>query len=84
VFVNVAWDANVPPPPDASNDEIQKAMAGEQDHADHASAGGGGWFVPVVVSEPRSDVDKGQPRSHLPPFSCALTSVILTVVCRVW
>ncbi len=54
VFVNVAWDANVPPPPDASNEDIQRAMAGEQDATDNP------WFVPVIVSEPRTDLDKGE------------------------
>ncbi len=54
MFVNVAWDANVPPPPDASNEDIQRAMAGEQDATDSP------WFVPVIVSEPRTDLDKGE------------------------
>ncbi|KAK0216025.1 pre-RNA processing PIH1/Nop17-domain-containing protein [Armillaria fumosa] len=52
VFINIAWDANVPAPPPASDDVIQRAMQGEDE----------GWYVPVVVSEPRSDVDKaGKP-----------------------
>ena len=59
VFINVAWDANVPPPPDASNDEIRRAMDGAQDADDEALATGGAWFVPVIVSEPRTDLDKG-------------------------
>jgi hypothetical protein len=59
VFVNVAWDANVPPPPESSEDAIQKAMAGEGEFNEEALAAGSGWFVPVIVSEPRSDVDKG-------------------------
>jgi hypothetical protein len=51
VFVNIAWDANVPPPPEGSEQDIKKAMTGE-DTDD-------GWFVPVVVSHPRQDKDKG-------------------------
>ncbi|PBK92670.1 hypothetical protein ARMGADRAFT_1013211 [Armillaria gallica] len=54
VFINIAWDANVPSPPPASNEVIQRAMQGEDDDE--------GWYVPVVVSEPRGDVDKaGKP-----------------------
>ncbi|KAK0463181.1 pre-RNA processing PIH1/Nop17-domain-containing protein [Desarmillaria tabescens] len=53
VFINIAWDANVPSPPPASDEVIQRAMQGEDDD---------GWYVPVVVSEPRGDVDKvGKP-----------------------
>ena len=29
VFINVAWDANVPPPPDAPESAIKRAMLGE-------------------------------------------------------
>ncbi|KAK0236880.1 pre-RNA processing PIH1/Nop17-domain-containing protein, partial [Armillaria nabsnona] len=51
VFINIAWDANVPSPPPASDEVIQRAMQGEDD-----------WYVPVVISEPRGDVDKaGKP-----------------------
>ncbi|PBK71822.1 hypothetical protein ARMSODRAFT_954613 [Armillaria solidipes] len=54
VFINIAWDANVPSPPPASDEVIQRAMQGEDDDE--------GWYVPVVVSEPRGDVDKsGKP-----------------------
>ena len=62
VFVNVAWDANVPPPPEGSEEAIQKAMSGEQEVDEEALANGHGWFVPVVVCDPRSDVDKGEIR----------------------
>ncbi|KAG1728849.1 pre-RNA processing PIH1/Nop17-domain-containing protein [Suillus paluster] len=54
VFVNIAWDANVPPPPPGSEDVIQKAMRGE----DYPELNPGGWFVPVVVSDLRDDKDK--------------------------
>lgn len=30
VFVNIAWDAGVPPPPEGSEDVIQRAMLGEE------------------------------------------------------
>lgn len=55
VFVNIAWDANVPTPPEGSEDAIQKAMLGED--ADELNPNG--WYVPVVVSEARQDTDKG-------------------------
>ncbi|KAK0189713.1 pre-RNA processing PIH1/Nop17-domain-containing protein [Armillaria mellea] len=52
VFINIAWDPNVPSPPPASDETIQRAMQGDDE----------GWYVPVVVSEPRGDVDKaGKP-----------------------
>ncbi|GJE95821.1 pre-RNA processing PIH1/Nop17-domain-containing protein [Phanerochaete sordida] len=62
VFVNVAWDANVPPPPEGSEEMIQKAMLGELETDEDALASGRAWFVPVIVSEPRMDSDKaGKP-----------------------
>ncbi|KAI0087601.1 pre-RNA processing PIH1/Nop17-domain-containing protein [Irpex rosettiformis] len=72
VFINVAWDANVPPPPDASNDEIHRAMAGEQDADEGSFATGGAWFVPVIVSEPRNDLDKAGKPSII--FDCVYNS----------
>ena len=57
VFVNVAWDANVPPPPEGSEEAIQRAMRGEEELDESTEQG---WFVPVVVSEPRIDKDKGE------------------------
>jgi hypothetical protein len=56
VFVNIAWDANVPPPPLGSEDAIQKAMRGE----DFDELNPNGWFVPVIVSDLRDDTDKGR------------------------
>lgn len=56
VFVNIAWDANVPPPPEGSEDVIQKAMLGE----DLDDLNPEGWYVPTVVSDGRQDTDKGQ------------------------
>lgn len=64
VFVNVAWDANVPPPPEGNEEAIQRAMAGEEEIDEDAIARGELWFVPVVVSEPRSDTDKGEPSDY--------------------
>lgn len=73
IFVNIAWDRNVPPPPHGSDEVIQKAMLGDDDaDADND----GGWFVPVVVSEPREDRDKGAscppPAAAAHPFLCRL------------
>ncbi|KAL4077698.1 pre-RNA processing PIH1/Nop17-domain-containing protein [Scleroderma citrinum] len=58
VFVNIAWDANVPPTPQASEDAIQNAMKGlDIDESDP-----NGWFVPLVLSDARQERDKaGQP-----------------------
>ncbi|KIM77387.1 hypothetical protein PILCRDRAFT_12029 [Piloderma croceum F 1598] len=54
VFVNIAWDANVPPPPEGSEDVIQKAMLGE----DLDDLNPEGWYVPAIVSGGRQDKDK--------------------------
>ena len=59
VFVNIAWDSNVPPPPEGNEEMIQRAMRGEQALDDESRREGGAWFVPVIVSEPRQDLDKG-------------------------
>ena len=64
VFVNIAWDANVPPPPDGSEDAIQKAMLGTDQIDEHSNPHG--WYVPVIVSNPREDKDKGLFRPSLP------------------
>lgn len=60
VFINVAWDANVPPPPAGSEEAIQLAMKGE----DVDELNPDGWYVPVIVSEGRQDKDKGTLFSH--------------------
>lgn len=60
IFVNIAWDANVPPPPEGSEEVVQKTMAGEDELDADALASGEGWYVPVIVPEPRLDVDKGE------------------------
>ncbi|KZP06881.1 hypothetical protein FIBSPDRAFT_1053288 [Athelia psychrophila] len=59
VFINIAWDAHVPPPPAGSEDIIQRAMLGmDEDEYDAAQPEEGGYYVPVVVSPPREDTDK--------------------------
>ena len=56
IFVNVCYDANVPPPPPASQDVIQRAMQGtDVDEVDPSA-----WFVPVIVSEGCEVTDKGK------------------------
>lgn len=57
VFVNIAWDPNVPPPPEGTEEDVRRAMEG----ADSEEAKGG-WYVPVIVSHAREDVDKGKLR----------------------
>ncbi|KAJ3773294.1 pre-RNA processing PIH1/Nop17-domain-containing protein [Lentinula raphanica] len=70
IFVNVAWDANVPPPPDGNEEAIQRAMRG--DDLDKGNLDN--WFVPVIVSEGRFDTDKGGKPSLV--FDCVFhTSV---------
>ena len=56
VFVNVAWDPNVPPPPPASNDAIHRAMQGLDIDESNPEA----WFVPIILSDARQDSDKGR------------------------
>lgn len=56
IFVNIAWDKNVPPPPEGSEEDIQRAMQGRETD-EHVVDG---WFAPVVVSEGRKDNDKGK------------------------
>jgi hypothetical protein len=55
VFINVCFDDNVPPPPEGSEEVIQRAMKGEEAAMDDRE-----WFVPVVVSHAREDTDKGE------------------------
>lgn len=49
IFLNIAFDAGVPPPPSSSENDIRKAMSGDE----------GAYFVPVVVSDGREVTDKG-------------------------
>jgi hypothetical protein len=67
VFINIAWDKNVPSPPKSSEDDIQRAMKGDVDER------GNPWYVPVVVSEPRQDKDKGKPPFNSPIISKQLS-----------
>lgn len=53
VFINIAWDSQVPPPPEGNEEAIQRAMHSEDEHLNPDA-----WFVPVVVSEARQDTDK--------------------------
>jgi hypothetical protein len=53
VFINIAWDSQVPPPPEGNEEAIQRAMYSEDEHLNPDA-----WFVPVVVSEARQDTDK--------------------------
>jgi hypothetical protein len=55
VFVNIAWDPNVPPPPEGSEEAIHNAMQGQDMDEDNPE----GWYVPVIVSNAREDKDKG-------------------------
>uniref|UniRef100_A0A8H7XQ20 PIH1 N-terminal domain-containing protein n=1 Tax=Psilocybe cubensis TaxID=181762 RepID=A0A8H7XQ20_PSICU len=71
IFVNLAWDPNVPPPPDASEEEIKRAMQGE-DAVDDANPSG--WYVPVIVSNARQDKDKSGNPSLV--FDCIFNSTV--------
>ena len=55
IFVNITWDRNVPPPPSATDDAIQRAMQGLDIDESNPDA----WFVPIVLSDARQDFDKG-------------------------
>ncbi|KZP30167.1 hypothetical protein FIBSPDRAFT_1038509 [Athelia psychrophila] len=61
VFINIAWDTHVPPPPPGPEDIIQRAMLGmDEDEYDAAQPEEGGYYLPVlvVVSAPCDDTDK--------------------------
>ena len=68
VFVNIAWDANIPPPPDGTDAAIENALASQSDISPDDAAQ---WFLPLIVSDPRPDSDKGASSftSHLLPLS---------------
>ncbi|EJF60086.1 hypothetical protein DICSQDRAFT_107741 [Dichomitus squalens LYAD-421 SS1] len=71
VFVNIAWDSNVPPPPEGSDAAIERAMAAQAAlDPDQAAE----WFVPVIVTEPRSDIDKAGKPSVV--FDCIFNSAL--------
>ena len=73
VFINIAWDPNVPAPPLGSEDAIHSAMKGE----DVDKLNPDGWYVPVVVSEGRPDKDKGTCSFHSltsPPLGSCIAS----------
>ena len=55
VFVNIAWDPHVPPPPEGNEDAIKRAIQGEDVDKNDPSV----WYVPVIVSNGRQDTDKG-------------------------
>jgi hypothetical protein len=56
VFINIAWDSNVPPPPEGNEDKIRAAISGEAVTENDPDA----WFVPLVVPDGRGDKDKGE------------------------
>ncbi|KAF9025071.1 hypothetical protein BDZ89DRAFT_1114368 [Hymenopellis radicata] len=76
VFVNIAWDVQVPAPPPGSEESIQRAMKGHDDD----QLTGDDWFVPVIVSEPRPDVDKAGKPSLV--FDCIYNKSLKSRVLR--
>ncbi|KAL0058209.1 hypothetical protein AAF712_015125 [Marasmius tenuissimus] len=72
IFINIAWDQNVPPPPKASEEAIKRAMEGETGD----TATNGEYFVPVVVSEGRQDTDKAGKPSLV--FDCVFHKSVKT------
>ncbi|KAJ6596766.1 PIH1 family [Mycena sp. CBHHK59/15] len=71
IFINIAWDPNVPAPPEGNEDAIQRAMLGEDD-SDQLNPDA--WFVPVVVSDAKQDMDKAGNPSLV--FDCIYHSSI--------
>lgn len=62
VFINICYDRNVPPPPPADDQTITQALSAHQRGTEDS------YYVPVVVSQPREDKDKGwfcSPRTRL-------------------
>ncbi|KAF9040151.1 pre-RNA processing PIH1/Nop17-domain-containing protein [Panaeolus papilionaceus] len=75
VFVNIAWDPKVPPPPEGSEEAIQRAMKGEDGEWDQTTTGQlKGWYVPVIVSNGKIDADKTGKPSLV--FDCVYNSTI--------
>ncbi|KAG8964458.1 hypothetical protein FRC03_001774 [Tulasnella sp. 419] len=70
IFVNVAWDNNVPPPPQKSEEDIRKAMMG----ADLDTSSAGAYFVPVIVSDGRVVNDKAGKPSLV--FDCVFSAAL--------
>ncbi|KAH9846583.1 pre-RNA processing PIH1/Nop17-domain-containing protein [Lenzites betulinus] len=71
VFVNVAWDKNVPAPPERSEAAIERAIAADValDAADPED-----WYVPLIAPEPRIDKDKaGKPAAV---FDCIFSATL--------
>lgn len=56
IFVNIAWDPNVPPPPPGSDEAIHRAVQGLDIDESNPEA----WFIPIVLSDARQDSDKGE------------------------
>jgi hypothetical protein len=77
LFVNIAWDKHVPPPPpNATENAIQEAMVGR-----------GNYYVPVIISETREDLDKGDSGLlsaavifHLRPCSAGKKAVVVDAI----
>lgn len=72
LFVNITWDANIPPPPPATDDAIRRAMQGLDADDSNTEA----WFVPIVLSDARPDSDKGwcySPSVHIVPAVAFVT-----------
>ncbi|THH31373.1 hypothetical protein EUX98_g2808 [Antrodiella citrinella] len=91
VFVNIAWDQNVPAAPEASEATIRRAMRGgeeelkreEPSFKDVLKDDGEeeeDWTVPVVVSEPRQDIDKSGNPSVV--FDCVYNGSLQSRVLR--
>lgn len=68
VFLNIAWDSNVPAPPPADEAAVRRAMAG----GDLDDTISGRYYVPVVVSEPRTVTDKAGKPSLV--FDCVFSA----------
>ena len=57
IFLNICWDSGVPAPPQRSEQDIRKAMMGEDLLLEKGDSPGP-YFVPVVVSDGRPITDK--------------------------
>ncbi|KAJ7058273.1 pre-RNA processing PIH1/Nop17-domain-containing protein [Mycena amicta] len=73
IFINLAFDDNVPAPPEGNTEAIRRAMRGEDASSD-------AWFVPVVVSEAREDTDKAGKSCLV--FDCIFNSVVRSLSLR--
>ncbi|KAL7747211.1 hypothetical protein RI367_007422 [Sorochytrium milnesiophthora] len=67
LFINIAHSPYIPAPPVATDEEIRAAING----------GNGEWKVPMSLTAPRDDIDKGAPGRPCVVFDACINSDVL-------